>query len=80
MHASINRAPADFFMQELKKLNIYVACQPGLPDGIFSNQNPDLGKFWTALQWKMLEYFRYGHLVYFMTIWYAYIFVDIWYI
>jgi hypothetical protein len=28
---------------------------PGLPDGLFSNQN--LGKFWRVLQWKMLVYF-----------------------
>jgi hypothetical protein len=33
----------------------------GLPDGLFSNQNPVLGKFWRTLEWKML--------VYFMTIW-----------
>jgi hypothetical protein len=23
----------------------------GLPDGIFSNKNPNLGKFWSDLQW-----------------------------
>jgi hypothetical protein len=35
---------------------------PGLPDGLFSNQkNRNLGKFWRALERKML--------VYFMTIW-----------
>jgi hypothetical protein len=28
-----------------------------LPDGLFSNQNPNLGKFWRALEWIMLEYF-----------------------
>jgi hypothetical protein len=26
----------------------------GLPDGLFSNQNPNLGKFWNALHWKTL--------------------------
>jgi hypothetical protein len=26
----------------------------GLPDGLFSNQNPNLGKFWRSLDWKML--------------------------
>jgi hypothetical protein len=53
-----------------------------LPDGIFSNQNPNLGKFWRDLQWKMLVYFTSilfilrpfgllcGHSVYFMVIWY----------
>jgi hypothetical protein len=28
-----------------------------LPDGIFSNQNPNLGKFWNFLQQKMLVNF-----------------------
>jgi hypothetical protein len=32
-----------------------------LPDGIFSTQNPNLGKFWRVLPWNML--------VYFMDIW-----------
>jgi hypothetical protein len=31
--------------------------KPGLPGGIFSNKKPNLGKFWTALQLKMLVYF-----------------------
>jgi hypothetical protein len=35
----------------------------GLPDGIFfQTKNPNLGKFWRVLQWKML--------VYFTVIWY----------
>jgi hypothetical protein len=29
----------------------------GLPDGLFSNKNPNWGKFWRVLQWKMLVYF-----------------------
>jgi hypothetical protein len=29
----------------------------GLPDGLFSSQNPNLGTFWRALDWKMLIYF-----------------------
>jgi hypothetical protein len=43
----------------------------GLPDGIISNQNPNLGKFWRVLQWEMLRYFGIvgGHLVYFVVIW-----------
>jgi hypothetical protein len=24
---------------------------PGLPDGLFSTQNPNLGKFWRACEW-----------------------------
>jgi hypothetical protein len=39
----------------------------------FQTKNPTLGKFWSALEWKMLVYFifmiYYGHLVYLMTIW-----------
>jgi hypothetical protein len=30
-----------------------------LPEGIFSNQNPELGKFWTVL------HLFYGYIVYF---------------
>jgi hypothetical protein len=63
-----------------------VGLAPGLPDGIFSYQNPKLGKFWRALEWKMLVYFMsirnilwqfgifHGNLVYFygnlVAIWY----------
>jgi hypothetical protein len=48
----------------------------------FQTKDPNLGKFWRALQWKMLVYFMpiwytlrpfdkfYSHLVYFMAIWY----------
>jgi hypothetical protein len=56
---------------------------PGLPDGLFSTQNPNFGQFWRALQWKILVYFMtiwstlrpleifYGHLVYFVVrFWY----------
>jgi hypothetical protein len=48
-----------------------------LPDGLFSNQNPNLGKFWIVLQWNIfldlwsIELpFRtfYGYLVYFEVI------------
>jgi hypothetical protein len=35
---------------------------PGLPEVFFQTKNPNLGKFWRALEWKML--------VYFMAIWY----------
>jgi hypothetical protein len=39
-----------------------------MPDGLSSNQNTNLGKFWRALQWKTLVYFTYAHLVYFTAI------------
>jgi hypothetical protein len=32
-------------------------CVSGLPDGLFSNQNPNLGKFGKDLDWKMFKYF-----------------------
>jgi hypothetical protein len=47
----------------------------------FQTKNPNLGKFWRVLQWKILVYFKtvwsillsfeifYGHLVYFMYVW-----------
>jgi hypothetical protein len=55
-----------------------------MPDGIFSDQSCNLGKFGRALQWKMLVYFMniwsilrpfdkfYGYLVYFVVNWYIY--------
>jgi hypothetical protein len=63
----------------------------GLPDGIhiFKPKNPNLGKFWSVLQWKMFVYLVTilsilrpfgifcGHLVYFMVVWY--IFSPFWY-
>jgi hypothetical protein len=48
----------------------------------FQTKNPNLGKFWRALDWKMLIYFMaiwnilwrfgifYDHLVHFIFIWY----------
>jgi hypothetical protein len=49
----------------------------------FQTKNPDLGKFWRVLQWKMLVYYTaiwfilrlhvfgifYGYLVYFFSFW-----------
>jgi hypothetical protein len=47
----------------------------------FQTKNPNLGKFWRVLQWKILVYFMaiwsilrifdifYGHLVYFPPSW-----------
>jgi hypothetical protein len=44
----------------------------------FQAKNPNLGKFWRALDWKMLLYFTisYRHLGYFMTIGYILCSVD----
>jgi hypothetical protein len=50
----------------------------------FQTKNPNLGKFWMVMQWKMMVYFMdtwsilqsfvifYGHLVYFVVIWYIF--------
>jgi hypothetical protein len=42
----------------------------------FQTKNPNLGKFWRALEWKLLVYFvgyleyvDYCHFVHKMTIW-----------
>jgi hypothetical protein len=55
----------------------------------FQTKNPNLGKFWRALDWKMLIYFMairnilqtldtfYDHLVHFVFIWYH--FFRFWY-
>jgi hypothetical protein len=42
----------------------------------FQTKNPKLGKLWRVLQYKMLVYFipfglLYGHLVYFVAVWYV---------
>jgi hypothetical protein len=62
----------------------------GLPDGLFSNKNPNLGKIWRALKCKMLLYFMiiwnmswpfgimYGSLVKFVVIWYIFPFWYVW--
>jgi hypothetical protein len=59
-------------------------CTAGLPDGLFSIQNPNLGKFWRALDWKMYIYCMaignflwrigifYDNLLYFVFIWYIF--------
>jgi hypothetical protein len=36
----------------------------------FQTENPNLGKFWRALEWKMLIHIIYVHLEYFTAIWY----------
>jgi hypothetical protein len=50
----------------------------------FQTKNPNLGKFWRVLQWKILVYFMtiwsilrpleifYGNLAYFVVIWYIF--------
>jgi hypothetical protein len=59
-------------------------CCPGCQMAYFQTKNPNLGKFWRVLQWKMLKYFMVkwsilwpfgilsSHLVYIMAIWYIF--------
>jgi hypothetical protein len=55
------------------KNNVRTYFTAGLPDGIFSNQNPYLGTFWRVLQWRSwyilpaygLFCVFYGHFIYF---------------
>jgi hypothetical protein len=55
-----------------------------LPDGFFQTKNPNMGKFWRALDWKIIVYFMaiwnilcpIGifciHMVHFVFIWYIF--------
>jgi hypothetical protein len=48
---------------------------PGLPDGIFSKQNPNSDKFWRALEWKRLVHIFNSHF----EVAIRYIFHQFWY-
>jgi hypothetical protein len=68
---------------------IYSGPFPGCQMAYFQTQNPNLGRFWRALQWKMLMYFMAywsiegpfvilcGQLLNFVAIWYIFPF---WYV
>jgi hypothetical protein len=57
----------------------------------FQTKNPHLGKFWRAFKWKKLEYSMtiwnilrpfgifYGHLVYFVSIWYIFVVILVYF-
>jgi hypothetical protein len=63
-------------------LLVYLGSDQGCLMVCFQTKNPNLGKFWRVLQWKILVYFMiiwsilrpleifYGHLVYFVANWY----------
>jgi hypothetical protein len=51
----------------------------GLPDAIFQTKNPNLGKFWRALQWKLMVCLHNVYLLYFMDIWHTHIVVVWWF-
>jgi hypothetical protein len=69
----ISRIPSTALKQRRRSQGL----ETGLPGGFFEAKNPNLGIFWSALEWKMLVYFKVnrdnlwqfgivsGHLVYF---------------
>jgi hypothetical protein len=46
-----------------------VSSEPGLPDGLFSNQKSQFGLNWEGLTLTNVDIF-YGDFEYFMDIWY----------
>jgi hypothetical protein len=60
-------------LRHKKRIFAAFALFERLPD--FQTKNPNLGKFWRALDWKMLIYVKaiwntFGHLGHFMSFWY----------
>jgi hypothetical protein len=66
--------------QSMYKWHVHQGCQISY----FQTKNPNLGKFWSVLQWQMLVYFMAiwstlqlygifcGRLVYWIVIWYIF--------
>jgi hypothetical protein len=52
--------------------NMWNTCEAAVCIRVARWFDPNLGKFWRVVQWKMLYYIIlfYGHLNYFMAIWY----------
>jgi hypothetical protein len=84
-----------FFKSRIKKyfksriaFLLHQRLKPRLPDGTFSNQNPNLGKFWRVLQWKMLKYFlailvsfaAIRYILWTFLLWSFSIFFQFWYV
>jgi hypothetical protein len=73
VHMYYSEAVFPFFPHPQNRESRCLGCQLVC----FQTQNPNLGKFWRALDWKMFIYCTYGHygifygdLGNFMTIWY----------
>jgi hypothetical protein len=60
-------------MEQFQADQMRVGCQMVC----FQTKNPYLGKFWSVLQWMMMVYVYYGHLVHFMYGLLLY-FMEIW--
>jgi hypothetical protein len=55
VHFEINELIYIFTAKVSRSTRLYSGT--GLPDGIFSKQESDLGKFWRVLQWKTLAFY-----------------------
>jgi hypothetical protein len=80
----------DFFRGHHLNVNIFWSvalrstCLRGCQTANFQTKNPNLGKFWRVLQWRMLVYVMAiwsispqfgrscGHSIYFTVIWYVF--------
>jgi hypothetical protein len=49
---------------------LYLVANLGCQMLYCHTKNPNLGKFWRALEWKMLVYICYDHLEYFTAFWF----------
>jgi hypothetical protein len=83
-HFNVLIAASRGFESFYSRMNVSVSSEDmdqGCQMVCFQTKNPDLGKFWRVLLWKILVYFMtiwyilrpleiiYGHLVYFVVIW-----------
>jgi hypothetical protein len=48
---------------------VFYSLKQGCQMVCFQTKNPNLRKFWRALDWKMFIYYVGNHLEYFMEIW-----------
>jgi uncharacterized membrane protein YiaA len=73
------RQPGLLLYGIIEPTKLFFSPSLGLPDGLFLNQNPNLGKFWRALELYILWPFGlfYVQLVYFMDIWFILWYVGI---
>jgi hypothetical protein len=70
-HGQVARLLAVHLVKVLSRLpeaRLFLDSDQGCQIVCFQTKYPNLGKFWRALEWKMLVF--YGHLEYFTVIWY----------
>jgi hypothetical protein len=64
------RKKVDRCYKTCEGVSINVCRDQGCQMAYFQTKSPNLGKFWTVLQWKMLVHFIVIYIVYFTAIWY----------